>query len=222
MELHAQDVVARHRRDKAAAIANLYLPKAVPQPVRAEAQHPDPAPLAGTYVAPYNSSLTLEARSGELYSRSGGESHKLVQRADGSFDKGKPRDDYFAPVKDSASQVTAIEEHAITSGKVVHYARIAPVSPSPAALAELAGDYRSEELDVTYTIGVQGHDLTARSIWSVAPIVLHPVTPDRFEADDEDLAIVVFDRDSHGRIKGLRVHENRIRNVVFHRVRSAS
>ena len=46
------------------------------------------------------------------------------------------------------------------------YPRFAPARPTATEMAEVAGDYRCPELDLTYAVAVEGDHLAARSIWS--------------------------------------------------------
>ncbi len=203
---------------KVAAIAALYLPQSPAPTVLEIAQHADPTPIAGTYVEQYSHSLQLEVLDGALYRHTDTGPRKLVQRADGSFDTGMRQNNFFVPLKDDTGHVVAIEQHAVAGGRAMRFERVTPVTPDAAALTEFTGNYHSNELDITYTIAIESGRLVARSLWTTEPTVLTRVMADRFESAAGVLEIVVFDRDRHHRIKGLRVHGGRIRNLEMQRL----
>jgi len=86
---------------------------------------------------------------------------------------------------------------------------------SDADLVAYAGEYKSTELDVTYDLSIEQGNLLVRSKWN-PPIRLTPVVPDEFESEEFN---VVFQRDSHHRISGLRVFTVQARDLSFERVR---
>jgi hypothetical protein len=204
---------------KVAAIADLYLPKSNaalgPVPVDSRA---DPGQIVGTYLAPYLHSLQLEARDGRLYRHGEPTPQKLLQRVDGTFDAGSPQDEFFLPVKDSAGHVVAVEQHAPGDGRVTRFERTVIAAPTVSELEGFVGDYHSDELDITYRVALENGHLLAQTLWSVAPVVLVPVVPDRFESSDRYLNTLVFDRDGRGRIRGLRVSSDRARNIEMRRL----
>src|SRR3546814_2220007 len=78
-----------------------------------------------------------------------------------------------------------------------------PVHPTPAELAPLAGDYHVSELDITYSIRLDGDHLVAASLWSSRPIRLVPVAPDRFDTDSIPLGSIAVERDAAGKPVGF-------------------
>jgi CubicO group peptidase (beta-lactamase class C family) len=86
-----------------------------------------------------------------------------------------------------------------------------------AALAAYAGEYRSPELDMLLTIQVENGGLVARRI-SGQKIPLTADARDRFRALQR--SAFDFQRDATGRITGFRWQGNRVRNLLFERVRS--
>jgi len=204
---------------RVAAVADLYLPKVAPPAVPAVDPKANPAPLAGTYFNIYSHTLKLEARADGLYADGGyGKPNKLTQRANGTFDAGPPIRNYFNAVKAKDGTITAIEQVAPDDSRVTRFERITPTTPTPAELADLAGDYYSDELDVTYTIGVEGDHLAVRSIWMSDPVSLTGVVKDRFESGSGSLGVVAFDRDAQGKVSGLQIHGGRVRNVALRRL----
>lgn len=90
-----------------------------------------------------------------------------------------------------------------------------PYDPSPADLAEYAGQYFSNEMDASYTLSVSDGKLTA-SHRRHGDSVLNPLTPDNFSGPGS-LAEIVFQRDINGRIVSFRVSDGRIKNLLFER-----
>lgn len=92
--------------------------------------------------------------------------------------------------------------------------------PKPEELAELAGDYYSEELDVTYALRVEGQGLALES--GLAPelggssgIIFAPA-----EADVVKYRFLTlrFQRDSAGRVSGFELDAGRVTNLGFTRL----
>lgn len=93
--------------------------------------------------------------------------------------------------------------------RVWHYEK--PYAPSPAQLAEFAGDYASEELGVVYTFYVEGDRLKLR-FRPAQRLTLIPAFTDGFE---EDGTVIRFTRDAAGKVDGLRVYAGRVRHLRF-------
>ncbi len=87
-------------------------------------------------------------------------------------------------------------------------------APGPDELAAYVGDYRSEEIDTTYSVYVEGGKLYGRfrPAWRFE---MSPIYKDAFE-DRGD--VFLFTRDESGRIDGLRVYADRVRRLRFIRV----
>lgn len=82
------------------------------------------------------------------------------------------------------------------------------------ALPSFAGQYRSEELNVTYAVAVGGRRLRLQSS------MLHPVSNDVFAGDY--VGLVRFFRDAQGNISGFTLNRNAARGVRFERVREGA
>lgn len=91
---------------------------------------------------------------------------------------------------------------------------VEPFAPSPEALEELAGEYRSEELDATYRLRVEDGRLILDH-WRHGDFRLEPVRPDLYQSDAWWLGMVEFDRDDDGRVTGFRASSGRVRNLRF-------
>lgn len=82
-----------------------------------------------------------------------------------------------------------------------------------ADLQSFAGEYRSQELDVTYTVAVRDSGLVVES----SP--LHPVFKDAFVGDY--LGMVRFFRDARGAVAGFTLNRSGARGVRFVKVKRA-
>jgi CubicO group peptidase (beta-lactamase class C family) len=94
--------------------------------------------------------------------------------------------------------------------------KMGAISVTERDLADYAGTYESTELDATYQLSVDGGQLTLRNRWN-PKLTLAPLVRDEF--DTEGLGTLVFRRDANGRISGLSLFDDRIRNVAFDKIR---
>lgn len=101
-----------------------------------------------------------------------------------------------------------------TSGKVT-FTRADSVALSAAQLAEYAGDYRSDEVEVTQTWKVEKGELALYAGYRRLG-VLEPTYKDGFTRGGSVIDMV---RDQKGRITGFVVQSGRVRNLRFTRVR---
>ena len=84
-------------------------------------------------------------------------------------------------------------------------------SPGPAELAELAGDYTSEELATTWRLAVENGKLYVRHRGlSKDPLV--PTVKDAMNLDGMNLR---FQRDGAGKVTGFTLDEGRVRGIGF-------
>jgi CubicO group peptidase (beta-lactamase class C family) len=86
-------------------------------------------------------------------------------------------------------------------------------APKTVNVADYAGRFRSPELDVAYTVRVQGSRLLL-DIPPESPMALSPLYPDGFLVEGRT---VRFLRDGAGKVTGFRVFAGRVRNVRFDR-----
>jgi CubicO group peptidase (beta-lactamase class C family) len=100
------------------------------------------------------------------------------------------------------------------NGDVVPYERAAEGASTTAQLAEYAGEYRSDEAEVTYRIVLEGGKLVVKGGPDIsAPLI--PLYADAFQA--EDLFLVRFTRHGNGKISGLTLGFDRVRALRFER-----
>ena len=96
------------------------------------------------------------------------------------------------------------------------FTRITTALPGPEALASLAGEYRSEETKMTYTVRVA--DGRLRLSWPRAyDLALDPVGGDRFVGSR---GTVTFERQASGEITGLTISNRRLRRLSASRLAS--
>jgi len=88
---------------------------------------------------------------------------------------------------------------------------------SPEQLAEFEGDYYTEELDTTYTIGVRGDGLVARHRRHDDIVLTY--TDGHFRGDAWFFPEIHFTRDDTGRVTGFKLTGNRVRNLHFEKKR---
>jgi CubicO group peptidase (beta-lactamase class C family) len=86
-----------------------------------------------------------------------------------------------------------------------------PFTPSPAQLAEYAGDYFCEELGVTYTFSVDGASLKLR-FRPAQRFTLTPAFKDVFEIEDDTIR---FTRSRGGAVEGLSIYAGRVWHLRF-------
>ena len=86
-----------------------------------------------------------------------------------------------------------------------------PFAPTPTQLAEYAGDYYSEELDVTYRIEVVDNELHTRAR-NVPDDPLRPALEDEFNLNALKL---LFQRAEDGMVSGFTISAGRVKGILF-------
>ena len=94
------------------------------------------------------------------------------------------------------------------------YEAMPAMTPTPAQLNEYAGNYYSEELNVTYTLFVEGGKLTLRRRRN-KDMPLDPTFTDAFMRDD--LGLLRFTRNGKNRVSGMLLTAGRVRRLRFER-----
>jgi len=154
-------------------------------------------------------------RGGQLFLESNGGSYELVPTGGLSFDF-RDMDVHvsFAPAQAGAASSMSIS----SGGNTVNVCeRVEIDSESNAApLEDYAGRFRSEELDVIYTVAVQRDILRMQGPRGML-IRLRRISGDGFAALDTTLD-VQFRRDQAGRIEGYLLSSERAWNIGFSRV----
>lgn len=91
-------------------------------------------------------------------------------------------------------------------------ARFQPITPENKDLAQLAGEFVSDELQVVYKFAVKNHALTLARAWQ-EPTALKPSVRDEFVGPGD--LVIVFRRDAGGKITGCDVFAGRVRNIAL-------
>jgi hypothetical protein len=94
-----------------------------------------------------------------------------------------------------------------------HYSRVVPAELAATRLQEFTGTYRSDELDMPYTIALSDGKLVVRSLKS-NEIPLLPLSPDLFYGGGNRIR---FTRDTQGKITGALLNSARVFNFRFER-----
>jgi CubicO group peptidase (beta-lactamase class C family) len=94
----------------------------------------------------------------------------------------------------------------------VVYELITLAAPSLDQLQEYAGNYYSEELEVTYKLFVKEDKLFFQSGYAIEGSQLEPTLKDEFQVPG---ANVKFNRDNQGKILGFTVDTGRVQNIGF-------
>jgi CubicO group peptidase (beta-lactamase class C family) len=102
--------------------------------------------------------------------------------------------------------------HVPVQGAVESYARGTAFEPTARELAQYAGTYASEEIELPYRLSVEGGALVATSMKIVTGIPLRPLVRDLFVAGD--LGTVRFTR-RQGRVSGFVVNSGRVVDFRF-------
>lgn len=102
-----------------------------------------------------------------------------------------------------------------TGGDTVTYERAAPVALDAAALAEFAGEYRSDEVETTHRWTVEKGQLVVHAGYRRLGVLI-PSYRDGFTRDG---SVIDVQRDARGRITGFLVEAGRVRHLKFTRVR---
>ena len=111
--------------------------------------------------------------------------------------------DILAPKEEAAKPEKAAEPTEETKSE--------PLAPEQ--LAEFEGDYYTEELDTTYTIGVRGGGLVAQH--RRHDDILLTYTDGHFLGDSWFFPEIHFTRDDTGQVTGFKLTGNRVKNLHF-------
>jgi CubicO group peptidase (beta-lactamase class C family) len=148
----------------------------------------------------------FEAEGGRLYALAGRGRQPLKSLGDGRFvSTTGPR----TPLVFEAGSGGAPR---LSVGTSV-FERREPFAPTAAQLAEFAGTYRSDEIELAYRIAA--HEGTLRlERMKAPPAALRPLIADTFTGQP---GTITFVRDGSGRITGFLLDDGRVRHVKFSR-----
>ncbi|HEU4451831.1 MAG TPA: serine hydrolase domain-containing protein [Longimicrobium sp.] len=199
----ANPVVLAHQ------VADIYLPASAPPAA--------PRPVAMP-------AEMLEARAGLYRNRRTNEPYRLVVR-DGRL--GRPGSSGLTPV--SAARFEGPDgwprmefegpghvpfRFTGADGDTLSYEPMEAWTPTPEQLAALAGEYRSEEAEATYTVAV----VDGKPVMRMRPAAAIPMVPAYADAFTVGGMVVRFGRDAAGRVDGFSVWADRVRGLRFDRV----
>jgi CubicO group peptidase (beta-lactamase class C family) len=163
--------------------------------------------LAGYYVGDWGPGFDLNLEDGKLVATLYGIRAEASFLADGRFRLG-PSTDAYTRHADGALETQTL------GGLTTTWRPARRETPSPDDLAALAGDYRCDDLDVTYTLSPSDGGVVMSSLRS-DPLPLTAADDDHFEGGGVRLAIT---RGADGEARGFTVATGRVRGVVFRRL----
>lgn len=91
------------------------------------------------------------------------------------------------------------------------FIRTEPYAPTAEQLAELAGAYRSDEMDVVFRLALHDGGIRLERT-KQRPSALRPLIKDSFRVQP---GVLQFTRDAAGRVTGFVLQGNRVKNVKF-------
>lgn len=100
----------------------------------------------------------------------------------------------------------------VADGRPIVLERVEPFAPTPEQLAAYAGDYYSEELDVTHRLRARDGRLYVSVGDDPEEIPVEPMVTDEFNARG---VVLRFRRDAQKRVDGLALDAGRVKGVVF-------
>ena len=204
-----------------------------PAPARADAPSTPPSPGGGTAqgspldsaMLPRLAGLYLDRRSetlrevelrdgGALHLGTGGNAPRLIHQGNLEFVAGNDADARWRFVPAAAGDAGAAAAALVDVARATTFDRVGAPVTTPERIGELAGRYRSEELDVDWTVraGDDGGLLLERRRLPVQP--LRPVFEDGFAAGVGSLR---FTRGADGRVDGFLLTSGRVRHIRFDR-----
>ncbi len=210
--------------EAAARLVDIYLPApaAHPKPPKPlPATDPRAASIVGTWFVEGSELLTIaQGPSGLLSQPPGGPSQPFIVYDDDTADGGKYRGTFYRIHRDPAGKAVALEPtdpSPIVPARDL-YAKVAIASPTAQELADIAGQYRSAELDTTYRFAVANGVLTSTTIRVGEPLKWTPSIRDRFDTIAPHRGMTMQVVRDNGHAIALLLGLGRSRNLRFDRV----
>jgi CubicO group peptidase (beta-lactamase class C family) len=215
---NASDVNAR---TLAHGIADIYLegtPTLGPiatRPTELEVPVSDTAPFLGDFQMRPGFLLSFTSEGHQLMVQATGQPRfSMFASADNAFfTKAFEASVVFDPPGDDGRTRTALW---MQEGRQMPLVRVTRDQPAESDLSACAGDFYSGELRTLYTLSVRGGRLFLR--YPRGQVALTPVTRDVFSAPFP-LGSVALRRNSAGLCSGLSITTDRVRNLVFQKVK---
>lgn len=191
-------------------IADLYLDSKLQAPARARqpaAGFPDPTPYAGNYLDPRTHMIySFTASNGNLMAWGS----VLRRIAANKFYDLSTNIITFENSNGTMKATLDLEGETYFSGNKVNETHL-----SEAVLSGYTGEYRSEELDASYSLSILQGTLTLKH-HDNSPVKLNPVAQDQFDAGD--LGTIVFHVDANHRVSALTVFSQAARGISFRKI----
>ncbi|HSC30012.1 MAG TPA: serine hydrolase domain-containing protein [Vicinamibacterales bacterium] len=196
-------------------LAGRLRPQAAEVPADDAPESPVPAADLGRFAGLYWNEVEAAARrfvveDGRLHALLGNQRHAMKPLGEGRFVlSSEPRAQvaFEAGGPDGPPRVTITAPGG--SGEV--FVRAEPFSPTAAQLAEFAGAYRSEEIEVVYRIALDEGALSLERLKS-RPARLQPIVKDTFTSQP---GTIRFLRNASGVVTGFDLEAGRVRQVRF-------
>jgi CubicO group peptidase (beta-lactamase class C family) len=154
--------------------------------------------------------ILLFVRDGKLMIGGTGGATELVAVASNRFrTSGGTEYTFDSAAYDAPPQVRQVP----IRGKPTLYTSVPAAAPRPEKLAEYAGTYYSEELEVNYVVRIIDGRLTVRHRFE-QPVLLEPAYADAFVAKDRS-RILRFTRNAAGDVDGVNLFSGRVRHLRF-------
>jgi hypothetical protein len=150
--------------------------------------------------------MTVEFQGGQLRVNGAG---VLKPAAKDSFEAGAAR---FEVRRDAMGTVRGLR--VIAGGEAIGFDRVEPARPSAADLAGLAGEYSSDEAEVTLRVAVEDGKVVIHR----RPDARFVLTPTYADAFTSGLGGVRFIRGPRGIVTELSVSQDRVWDLRFKRV----
>lgn len=171
--------------------------------------------MAGFYATEHAPPVELRLQDGKLSAMNGAVAQEISFRSDGRFYLGDPPGNPPSWIRFDGANL----QRGRSEGTVETLKRYTPVTPTAAELKSLAGAYRSNEADVTYTLALDGSALRISSVRSQS-FTLTPMDKDRYALAPLFGSVIRIVRDRAGKPAGFRfsMMGGRLRDVLFERV----
>lgn len=191
-------------------VADIYLAadlKPEAAALKASAGLPDPVEFAGTYLDPRTKTIyKFAAEHGNLMAWGA-----VLRRIDTNkfYDLGT---DVITFENENGAMHCSLR---IPGELYFSGDRVQPILLSDNSLTPLAGTYRSDELDATYTLSVENGHLTVKNQDNPS-VPLDSVAPDQFYS--ADLGILLFHADAAHHVSGFSLFTQAARGIIFARL----
>ena len=170
------------------------------------------ADITGKYQKPGGPVIRIEIIDDELYWKNANNNpQKLIRTEDGLYHREYDPESKLLFCQDKAGSFTVYSEQ----GKGATYDKLPAFSPTPAYLKSLTGTYRSEELDVQFTLRLDEDNQLVFDFPGRRPRPIEVIYKDDLLYGDFQLRVYRDDRKVADHIK---ITYNQVVDVVFSRI----